>query len=311
MSIPAIIEMYENGTRTIDIAQKANVSARHINAILKSNNAERRPRGSWLRKYTINEDYFKTWSNNMAYLLGFFVADGNMPQEAQMISYSQKDPEILKRIREELGSNHRITKNKNTGVHLLNLHSKIIKNDLIKIHGLTPNKSSSVEFPYVPDEYLSHFIRGYFDGDGNINYEKRVVTFVGGSIKYMEQLKSNLEKQSFKPYLTSKRNHYRLFLSGRRTVFLFGKWIYQNNSIHLPRKYQEFQKENLKLEDLYDRSKKFTKTAVQERKTKFLDVFRYKQDVDEVCELLKINQQTVLNWLKHDSEFKNKYKSIK
>jgi intein-encoded DNA endonuclease-like protein len=62
MSIPEIIKMYESGSRTEEIAQLANVSARYINSVLQSNNVKRRPRGSWLRQYTINENYFKTWS---------------------------------------------------------------------------------------------------------------------------------------------------------------------------------------------------------------------------------------------------------
>ncbi len=95
MSIPEIIKMYESGSRTVEIAEQANVSARYINSVLQSNDVTRRPRGSWLRQYTINENYFKTWSNNMAYLLGFFVADGNMPHDHQLISFSQKDPFIL------------------------------------------------------------------------------------------------------------------------------------------------------------------------------------------------------------------------
>jgi hypothetical protein len=44
MSIPEIIKMYESGSRTEEIAQLANVSARYINSVLQSNNIKRRPR---------------------------------------------------------------------------------------------------------------------------------------------------------------------------------------------------------------------------------------------------------------------------
>ena len=46
--------------------------------------------GSWKRKYDITEDYFKTWSNNMAYILGFIAADGVIQKENQCVSISQK-----------------------------------------------------------------------------------------------------------------------------------------------------------------------------------------------------------------------------
>jgi intein/homing endonuclease len=231
MSIPEIIKMYQSGSRTVEIAEQANVSARYINSVLQSNDVTRRPRGSWLRQYTINENYFKTWSNNMAYLLGFFVADGNMPHDLQLISFSQKDPFILDVIKKELNSNHPIVKNNKTGVSILNINSKIMKEDLMNIHGLTPNKSKDVKMPDVPNEYLNHFIRGYFDGDGHINYEKRLVSFVGGSLQFMETLQLILEKQMFKPYIRKQKNYYRLFLTGRRSIFLFGEWIYQNKTI--------------------------------------------------------------------------------
>jgi LAGLIDADG-like domain len=310
MSIPEIIKMYESGSRTVEIAEQANVSARYINSVLQSNDVTRRPRGSWLRQYTINENYFKTWSNNMAYLLGFFVADGNMPHDLQLISFSQKDPFILDVIKKELNSNHPIVKNNKTGVSILNINSKIMKEDLMNIHGLTPNKSKDVKMPLVPVEYMNHFIRGYFDGDGNINYERRVVSFVGGSSKFMQQLKLILEKELFEPYLKSNGSHHRLFLTGRRTIYLFGKWIYLNKDIYLPRKYNEFQREKLSLKELKDRPIKISKIAVQERKNKFLVQLQNSQDIEEICKILLIKPQTFFQWLKKDTDFYNKVNKL-
>nr|WP_174613519.1 hypothetical protein [Virgibacillus ihumii] len=71
-----IVELYKNGERTIEIANHANVTSRYICLVLHRNNVEMRPHGSWKRKYIFNEHYFKTWSNNMAYILGFFIAAG-------------------------------------------------------------------------------------------------------------------------------------------------------------------------------------------------------------------------------------------
>lgn len=73
ISTEKIISLYQEGKNTTEIAKLANVSSRYISMLLKENNVELRARGSWKRKYQLNEDYFKTWSNNMAYILGFFV----------------------------------------------------------------------------------------------------------------------------------------------------------------------------------------------------------------------------------------------
>ncbi|WP_245947394.1 LAGLIDADG family homing endonuclease [Bacillus taeanensis] len=121
----------------------------------------------------------------MAYILGFFTAAGVIVKELQTVSFSQKEKTILEEIKKELGSNQPLYVNKNTGVYMLNLHSKIMKEDLMEIHGFTPNKSHSVVFPKVPERYLHHFVRGYFDGDGSIYARGFMVCFVGGSYRFM------------------------------------------------------------------------------------------------------------------------------
>lgn len=105
LSKPEIIHLYGEGKSTSEIAILANVSARYIRMILTDNNVPRRAIGSWKRKYDITEDYFKTWSNNMAYILGFIAADGVIQKENQCVSISQKESYILEDIKQELNTN--------------------------------------------------------------------------------------------------------------------------------------------------------------------------------------------------------------
>lgn len=231
-----MIKLYLKGESTSNIAKLANVSPRYVRIVLTDNNVEKRARGSWKRKYNLNEDYFKRWSNTMAYILGFFIADGVITKDNQTVSISQKESAILEDIKIKLNSNQPLYKNKNTGVYMLNLNSKIMKNDLINLHGIMPCKSYDVQFPFVPKEYLHHFIRGYFDGDGYVNYPTYTVSFVGGSHSFMNSLNEVLHEQNFKPNLVNKKSHYRVILSGRRTIklFLIGsikikKYFYKEN----------------------------------------------------------------------------------
>jgi hypothetical protein len=55
----------------------------------------------------------------MAYILGFFFADGFIASRTQTVSFAQKEKYILERIRLELESNHVIIKNEKTGVYIL------------------------------------------------------------------------------------------------------------------------------------------------------------------------------------------------
>jgi DNA-binding transcriptional regulator WhiA len=176
----------------------------------------------------------------MAYILGFFVADGLVDKDNQLISIAQKEKEILEKIKIELGSDQPLRQNKNTGVYMLNLSSKIMKNDIINLHGIMPNKSLDVKFPYVPEVYLSHFIRGYFDGDGCIYKNKNFVNIVGGSLDFMESLMAIFSKHNFHPVLKTFDKHYRVYISGIENIKRFSSWIYQDKELYLQRKYDRF-----------------------------------------------------------------------
>lgn len=67
--------------------------------VLSDSNVARRAIGSWKRKYDITENFLKTWSNNMAYILGFIAADGVIQKENQCVSISQRESYILEDIK--------------------------------------------------------------------------------------------------------------------------------------------------------------------------------------------------------------------
>ena len=60
LGTPDIIQLYQDGMSTSIIAEKANVSRRYISMLLKQHDVKLRLRGSWKRKYSLNEHYFKT-----------------------------------------------------------------------------------------------------------------------------------------------------------------------------------------------------------------------------------------------------------
>jgi intein-encoded DNA endonuclease-like protein len=118
-----------------------------------------------------NENFFRKWSPEMAYILGFFAADGNMLKNkrgAHFIEFQITDRDLLIKIR---NSNHKITARKRNNKwrtsYRLQIGSKQIFKDLLKL-GLTPKKSKTINLPNIPEKYFYHFVRGYFDGDGNV-----------------------------------------------------------------------------------------------------------------------------------------------
>lgn len=82
--------------------------------------------------------------------------------------------------------------------YVLQFNSSKLTSDLIKL-GCTTKKSLTLQFPtnkIVPKEFMSHFIRGYFDGDGCIWNGKRKKMIVKDSSKesgYRERIIHNVK----------------------------------------------------------------------------------------------------------------------
>lgn len=110
----------------------------------------------------------------MAYVLGFFAADGSMNRNKRggcYIEFQITDGDLLKKIRSLLQSNNKIAIRKRATnwrpIHRLQIGSKIIFQDLVHL-GFVQNKTTVLALPPIPRDYFSHFVRGYFDGDGNV-----------------------------------------------------------------------------------------------------------------------------------------------
>src|SRR3989344_8046642 len=121
---------------------------------------------------TINQDFFKKWSSEMAYVLGFFAADGNMIKNnrgGHYIAFYSNDKELLIKVKNMLAANHKIGLKKQAlpkhPAYQIQIGSKEIYFDLLKL-GLVPNKSLVLKVPVIPKKFIKHFVRGYFDGDG-------------------------------------------------------------------------------------------------------------------------------------------------
>ena len=182
-----------------DIANHFNCSRAYILELLRKYNlpirsksearAEAKKQGKNVGFSSINEDFFKNQTPEMAYVLGFIYSDGNLSNQLDFFSISQKEPEILCKIKELMRSEHQIVRKTDQEIYVLTIGNKVMINDLLSL-GLTPNKSLDVKFPVLRENLYGHFIRGYFDGDGSIFSDRKhwKLNFVSGSKNFMTKL---------------------------------------------------------------------------------------------------------------------------
>jgi intein-encoded DNA endonuclease-like protein len=113
----------------------------------------------------------------MAYVLGYFCADGCMfinSGGSQYISFVSIDKELLEKIKWILKSTHKIAPKRQERPNCkptfwIQIGCKEIYAD-IKSLGLSSKKEHRLKLPSIPSPYLRHFLRGYFDGDGCITF---------------------------------------------------------------------------------------------------------------------------------------------
>ncbi len=153
-------------------------------------------------KYSVNEKFFDTWNEEVAYVLGYLYADGSLENASgirgKYVRVSSTDKDRIDTIRSLLGSRHTIIRIDGTDNHktkyLLRIGNHALYDGLVS-HGVTPHKSMTMRFPKVPLPYLSAFVRGYFDGDGCAHIDvvhgkpKRLLTiFTSGSRAFLMAL---------------------------------------------------------------------------------------------------------------------------
>src|SRR3990167_6722771 len=129
-----------------------------------------------IRKYTVNHNFFENINNQKnAYCLGLWCADGHNLKNEKGISISIIDLDIIGKIKKCLGYTGPMFKKKLPSEkfsYSLHITSLKLCQDLIK-WGCVPRKSYCLEFPKnILDNLMSHFIRGFFDGDGCLSKRK-------------------------------------------------------------------------------------------------------------------------------------------
>jgi len=199
----------------------------------------------------------------MAYILGFFAADGYITvnrRNGQYWCIQIKDGELLNEIKKTIKSTHTISlrKSKENANDLFRIQIGSIEmcDDLRRL-GFNENKTKNMSIPKVPNKYFIDFVRGYFDGDGNVwvglvkkgkNTRSWVIqtAFTSCSYNFLEKLRLRLDQIDVKKGVLrkTKKNAYRLVYSVFGSLKLY-KLMYNRlygSKLYLNRKKRVFEK---------------------------------------------------------------------
>lgn len=220
-------------------------------------------------KKEVNQKFFSSWNTEMAYVLGFFVADGSMIRNnrgAHFIEFHITDKSLLEDIRLLLKSNHKIARRirdpRWKPGYRLQIGSKKMFQDLEKL-GLSQRKSNTLKLPRIPKCYIAQYVRGYFDGDGCIYFKKHFVRarkkqkwifqihFTSGSYEYLSDFKTMLHSCGLRGgFIQNKERGFELVFSHRDGLALY-RFMYNNtgaNDVYLGRKKRKY---DLAMKTLY------------------------------------------------------------
>lgn len=173
-----IIDLFNNGVCSKEICLKFKKSSKYVKLLLEKNNIDTKKNIN--RKYFFNFNYFEQIDTvNKAYWLGFIYADGCILKKDKSLKIGLKlsDKEHLEKFKLDIGFNGPIHEEKrNSGFNgepqcVIRLYNLKMINDLNN-KGVYCGKTYNIKFPsnnILSENLISHFIRGFYDGDGGVS----------------------------------------------------------------------------------------------------------------------------------------------
>jgi len=203
-------------------------------------------------KYTFNEKCFDILDEKSLYWLGLLYADGCIHKNKYSNSYTTilalqtGDDLIIEKFKRFLGTNAQIYHQENlaTGLTGLRIHNQTINRKLLQL-GMIPRKSLVIKFPdfLLNHPLKSHFIRGYFDGDGCICEKKRKVKnwlhfTMTGTLDMMEKMSCIFQQElGIVPRKIIRQGKvYSLHVGRIEYVQKLKEYLYRNAAVFLERK---------------------------------------------------------------------------
>ncbi|NCD07371.1 MAG: hypothetical protein EOL97_14760 [Spirochaetia bacterium] len=184
----------------------------------------------------LNSKFFENLNEKSATIAGFIAADGyvNFADHYVEITLKKDDKSYLQKILNLMECNGKIYVSGNRA-RIKIVNQKLV-DDLLLLN-ITQAKSKTLKFPLNLESKLSsHFIRGYFDGDGSIIISMKRISILG-TLDFLSTVSMIIAEQcSIKRNKPSvKENIYDLRYHGK-TALVVLNWLYKDSVLSLDRK---------------------------------------------------------------------------
>lgn len=244
------IKLYNNG---LSLTKVAELLERDRNYLAKKFNEKGidTKHAQHNKKY-FNNKFFDEWNEKSAYWLGFIFADGHL-SEKNSLEVCIKDKEHIEKFKTDIEAEHKISTRIVSGYayYRLTIQDPYMANRLREL-GVMHNKTYGWKIPNIPKEFMHHFIRGVFDGDGSFSLSSRRKTkgdckwsIVSYSFQILEDIKNAIINTS-----TLKEDDIHIYNNKNRVPSLnifkidslkkIFDYIYKDATVYLDRKYNKY-----------------------------------------------------------------------
>jgi hypothetical protein len=199
-----------------------------------------------MRKYQVNEKFFDELNEKSAYWLGFLYADGCVRfkhgRSGELkLKLNSKDKSHIELFLKDIESNSPIKCDDGgkSECCFTYINSNYLVSRLYEL-GCVQNKTQKIRLPKIESNLISHFIRGYFDGDGciykNKNRPNSFVVSICSNNNFINDLNEFFSKGKILKY-----EKYSVWsLHKIDDIKLFKEFLYKESETFMKRKFDKF-----------------------------------------------------------------------
>lgn len=241
-----IIQLYQSGKSQSQIAEQIGCDESNISRLLTRNGIETR------FHYSVDHHFFsRIDTEEKAYTLGFFTADGSNHSKNNTISIDICDLDVLEQIKIAMQYNGSISIHEPPKKFLhrqkhyrLTIGSQQLSKDLFN-KGCPPKKTFLTRCPTeeeVSTKLIRHYTRGLFDGDGSVfKTTNGWHICIAGTTALLDPLRHKVHCQC--GVMLGLYPHGKIYVAkigGNNQVRQFLDWLYADATIYMERKHARY-----------------------------------------------------------------------